>query len=231
MKQSVYDYSYELKQRRDTMVTRIVLITLCSLIFISLFFNYILCPVIVKSNSMTSDIANPSGIFVTSIYNHPKRGDVVLLKASEEKDLNFFQSILNHFVKFFTFQQYSPYNHNKKISETQSVRRLLALPGDTIYIKDYVLYIKPQGQDFFLTEFELSSKPYNIHIFSVPASWDNLGPYANMQEITLAEDEYFFLADNRIESIDSRLYGTKSKDFIRGKVVLEYFPFDKFRIF
>lgn len=105
------------------------------------------------------------------------------------------------------------------------------MPGDTLYIQDYIVYVKPQEQDFFLTEFELCKRPYNIHIYSIPAEWDGLGPFKDMEPITLGEDEYFVLADNRIEAVDSRLYGPVKQNRLKGKVLFEYFPFDKLRIF
>jgi len=44
----------------------------------------------------------------------------------------------------------------------------------------------------------------------------------------LDEDEYFILGDNRADSIDSRSYGAVGSDKIRGKVIFQLFPLNKF---
>lgn len=43
-------------------------------------------------------------------------------------------------------------------------------------------------------------------------------------EISLGEDEYFVLGDNRFHSLDSRKWGTLSHDYIIGRVILRAWP-------
>ena len=45
-----------------------------------------------------------------------------------------------------------------------------------------------------------------------------------MEAVTLGENEYFVLGDNRSSSNDSHLVGTLSRDQIRGHVRLVVFP-------
>ena len=52
-----------------------------------------------------------------------------------------------------------------------------------------------------------------------------------MPNTILKADQYFVLADNRIEGADSRVWGSISSSRIKGRAVLEYFPFSKFNIF
>ena len=112
-----------------------------------------------------------------------------------------------------------------------SIRRVVALPGDSYYMKDYVLYVKPAGENYYLTEFELASKPYNIRIYSVPVEWDGMGCSGFMSESKLEAGEYFVLADNRIEGLDSRVYGAVRSDRIKGRVLFQIFPFNKMKLF
>ena len=46
--------------------------------------------------------------------------------------------------------------------------------------------------------------------------------------IVLGENEYFVLADNRVSSVDSRIYGTVDVSELKGKAVLRFFPFNSF---
>ena len=46
----------------------------------------------------------------------------------------------------------------------------------------------------------------------------------------MGEGEVFVLGDNRYNSTDSRHVGTINVDSITGKVILRFYPFDKFGI-
>ena len=98
------------------------------------------------------------------------------------------------------------------------------MPGDTIYLDNYLLYIKPKNENHFLTEFELTQTKYDITVANAPVQWDkDLGAKGKMQEIVLGEDEYFVLCDNRLESSDSRTWGVVRQSTFKGKVLLVYF--------
>ena len=51
--------------------------------------------------------------------------------------------------------------------------------------------------------------------------------YTNDFEITLGENEYFCLGDNRPVSKDSRYYGTFSKEEIKSTHFFVYYPFNR----
>ncbi|MBR1615783.1 MAG: signal peptidase I, partial [Treponema sp.] len=96
----------------------------------------------------------------------------------------------------------------------------------------YVVYIKPKNESHFLTEFELIDKKYDVEIFTAPTGWDiNLGAKSGTKPIVLGEGQYYLLGDNRMECIDSRLWGPVKKNAIKGRVVLQYFPFNKIKVF
>ena len=231
MKHSVYDYSYEMRQLRNKRISFFLTLVVSIILFLTLFLNLVLFPVWVRSESMDPDIPKNSAVFVAPLLRTPKRGDVVYLSRLDDEKLSVPKSVINRISEFFTFQQFYPFGYTQRITGKPSLRRVVGLPGDTIYMKDYVLYVKPADQSLFLTEFEMAESSYNVHIYSVPVEWDNMGAAGNMSEYTLGEEEYFVLADNRTESSDSRLWGCISPQRIKGKAVLEYFPFNKIRIF
>ena len=231
MKQNVYDYSFELRRKRSRSISFVVTLLLSVILLMVLLINFVIFSVHVNSDSMETDIAKGSAVFVTPLVRTPKRGDVVYISRLDNYSPLKLESIMNSFVQFFTAQKYYPFGYTNAMTGKPMLRRVLGLPGDTIYMKDYVLYISPAGQDKVLTEFELWTKPYNIHIYSIPAEWNGMGACGDMEKITLNEGEYFVLADNRIEGTDSRVWGTIPASKIKGKVIFEYFPFNHLHLF
>ncbi len=230
-KQSVYDYSFEMKMARNRHLSITFGLIISIVFFITIFVNMILFPVFVRSDTMGDDIPKNSAVFVTPLVRTPGRGDVVFISRQDDEKIGFGKLVINKICEFFTFQQYCPFGHTSRMSGKPTLRRVIGLPGDTIYLKDYIAYVKPSDSDLFLTEFELSKDDYNAHIYSVPVEWDEIGSIGSCKQFTLKDGEYFVLADNRIESSDSRVWGPVQSSRIKGKVVLEYFPFQKFRFF
>lgn len=91
------------------------------------------------------------------------------------------------------------------------LKRVVAVPGDTVQIKDGRVYV---NGDELKEEIEA-------------ARIEDAGLAAN--EITLAEDEYFVLGDNRNNSEDSRFanIGNIKEAYIIGKAWLIITPRDK----
>lgn len=230
-KQNVYDYSFEMRRKRREAISKVFLLIVSVFFFLTLFLNLVLFPVHVKSDTMSTDIVDGSALFVSPLVRTPKRGDVFYITRMDGNKNSLVEMAINAVVSFFTLQKERPFGHENAISARPFIRRVLGLPGDTIYMKDFVLYIKPQGDKHFLSEFELARKPYNVQIYSIPAEWNNVGVNGDLPETTLGDDEYFLLADNRVQSMDSRAWGVVPKSRFGGKVLMEYFPFNKLHIF
>lgn len=85
------------------------------------------------------------------------------------------------------------------------IKRLIALPGETVQIKENAIYINDVKIDDYI----------NVQ----------MEEYGDLSEkITLQQNEYIFLGDNRNDSIDSRSFGVITKDKIVGKVILRFSP-------
>lgn len=231
MNKDLYELSYSAKKDFNKKVFHIVLFVVLIYLSINLILNFVVFPLRQKSVSMEPDIIENSCIFFTPLKGR-SRGDVVLLEPFTEEKLNFLSKMSDLFVRFFTAQQFSIYRDKKLMGDQFLIRRVIGMPGDTIYMRDHVLYIKPQGDKHFLTEFELIKKSYNINVLASPAGWDNLiGVTGSFEEIVLGENEYFVLGDNRNSCIDSRLWGVVSKSDIKATALFCYFPFSKLRLF
>ncbi len=232
MKRNTEVFSYQLKKEKHRKIGSFIVFLICLYIFVNIVISYFIFPVYQNSLSMIPDVPEKSVVMLSPIVNNYERGDVVLLKPRFSKESHFFTNQLDRLVRFFTAQQISIFEKTEQPASKAHLRRIVGMPGDTIYMRDYVLYIKPAGEKHFLTEFESVEKPYNVTFFVPPADWDTeIGVKGSFGEITLGSNQYFVLADNRKSSDDSRLWGAVNKEDINAKVLFCYFPFKNFRLF
>ncbi len=92
------------------------------------------------------------------------------------------------------------------------IKRIIGLPGENISIKDGEVYVKNREGEFALEE------PYIKYVKNESLN------------ITLSEEEFFVMGDNRLGSADSRLWGPLPKNLIVGRPVIQLFPFNKISI-
>jgi signal peptidase I len=84
------------------------------------------------------------------------------------------------------------------------VKRVVALAGDTVHIKDGKISVNGT----------LLKEPY-----LQPGTPTFAGPYLDEQELQCTTDQYFVLGDNRNNSVDSRAYGPIQRRAILGLIV------------
>lgn len=120
------------------------------------------------------------------------------------------------------------------VEDLKLVKRLIGLSGDTLEMRDAVLFLNGEAQD----------EPYVRHEFpdgdqydpwmawqvdhvldtvdrsSYSPTRDNWGP------LVVPDGEYFFLGDNRDSSLDSRYWGTLARWRMEGRAVVLYFSYD-----
>ena len=232
MNRQLYEYSYELRKQRKRKFLFFIVYFCLIYFLINLIFFFLFFPVRQLSTSMVPDFPENSVSFVTPINKALNRGDVVLLKNKVNEQKNVFEKIWHNVSLFFTAQQYDSYANKAYPDTNNQIRRVVGLPGDEIYMTDYVLYIKPSGEKHFLTEFELSKKAYNLTFVTPPAGWNgSVGVKGSFDPIILGNDQYFVLGDNRIAVSDSRLWGSISKKDIRGRILVKYFPLNSIKFY
>jgi signal peptidase I len=232
MNKDLLHYSYSMKIHTQKRILFAVIYIIFILGFTNLFISHVLFPVRQSSESMIPDIQENSFVMISPMLKKYNRGDIVLMNPRKKLQLTKAQRFINLVVGFFTAQQCSLYEKTNFPGTNCQLRRIVGLPGDRLYMRDYVLYVKPEGSKHYLTEFEIADNPYNVTFFTAPSEWDSyLGVKGSFDEIVLSENQYFVLGDNRKSSDDSRLYGPVISSDIKGKALLCYFPLNKFRFF
>ncbi|MFO7637439.1 MAG: signal peptidase I [Clostridia bacterium] len=161
-------------------------------------------PVIVDGSSMQTTLQHKDRVILNKItlaFNDIERGDIVVLEINAPE------------FRFFKFLNGS--DLAKKLlptfTEVDYIKRVVAIGGDVIDIKDNHLYINGTRQEEEYIKFPNSTR----------------GGATQMPH-TVPEDHYFVMGDNRTDSQDSRVFGSVPKDKIIGKTILRIWPLDKF---
>lgn len=97
------------------------------------------------------------------------------------------------------------------------IKRIIAIPGDTVYVSNNQLYVNDNIVNEDYLEEDILTEDFKFaNICNVDGCEDGVIP----------EDYYFVLGDNRVDSVDSRfkIIGLVKKENIIGKVVFRIFP-------
>ena len=89
------------------------------------------------------------------------------------------------------------------------IKRIIGLPGETVKVQDGKVTVLKNEKEVVLNE--SGYLPLNLQ---TPGD----------SGVTLEENEYFIMGDNRAFSSDSRQWGVLSKNLIVGRVLLRLFP-------
>jgi signal peptidase I len=114
------------------------------------------------------------------------------------------------------------------------VKRLIGMPGDTLAMREGILYLDGQPQDEpyvrhtfpggdtgnYWMEWQRQFLVDTVTIDQYHPTRDNWGP------IVVPAERYFVLGDNRDESLDSRYWGYIQPHQITGRATLLYFSYN-----
>ena len=156
----------------------------------------------VAGSSMAPNLDGGSGRIIDSLL----RGDRLFVPKYETwlRRANILGDYSRGDVIIFREPADSPYVGSRR---DFLVKRLIGLPGDNVRIESGNVFVNGAELDqSFITD-----------------NGGNLG-VSNLAEITVPENEYFVLGDNRNNSVDSRIYGTIPFMSVAGKATSVIWP-------
>lgn len=116
-------------------------------------------------------------------------------------------------------------------ADKRMIKRLIGLPGDTVEVRDNRLFINNEAAEYTnlrdktlepMRDVDKETGIYALEKLSdaephvVQVKPGEYNPLQNFQKITIPDDHYFFMGDNRDNSADSRYYGLIPRSEIRG---------------
>ncbi len=166
----------------------------------------------IPSASMKPTLVEGDRVFVERVsrfFKTPSRGDVMVFYPPQENLKNDPFSVFARLTGFFC-------------KDIAYIKRVIALPGDKFEIVRH-----DDGSTDVLINDKVLNEPYLMDKYDYPVCTKDMfcGP------MTLGEDEYFMMGDNRGHSADSRYWGVLKKDRFIGRAKLLFWPFTHFYYF
>ncbi len=155
-------------------------------------------------------IAVVASFFIVTVFYQPVRVEGTSMQPElSDQDRLFIDKF------FFRFEKISRGDvvvfHYPRDPEKSYIKRVIALPGDSIFIDHGRVWINGEPRD----------ESY------VPRRYrDN----RSMAEMTVPSGEYFVMGDHRSISSDSRDFGPVERNLIYGKATFIYWPADNMGI-
>ncbi len=165
----------------------------------------------VDGNSMFPTLYNNDRIIITKLGYKPEQKDIVILDSNYKKRELYYDALedsgkeFNAVTKFIDYQFNLPENLKKKYY----VKRIIALPGQTVDIIDGKVYVDGEKLN---EEYYQGETPITDISVEYP--------------VTIDEDHVFVMGDNRPHSSDSRVssLGQVPFDAILGKAQIRIWP-------
>ena len=132
-------------------------------------------------------------------YSEPKRGQVIVFRFPDNRDVFFVKRLIGLPGDEITVQ-------NGQISVNGKPWALTALEEDQFEDEDFFNYYFEQGPGM---------KPHRIRLFT---KYEHIGP--EERKITVPPHSYFVMGDNRDQSHDSRFWGFVDENLLVGQAAL-----------
>lgn len=154
---------------------------------------------VVDGDSMLGTLHDGENLLISDLFYTPERGDVIVV------------------------------DDHSTLLKKPIIKRVIAVGGDVVRITRHGVFVngEPLVEDYVFTD----EADYTYEVYPSAALMENdtlvveAGEY---YELTVPEGELFVMGDHRNKSTDSREIGTVDEDAVLGRVILRFYPFDKF---
>lgn len=178
-------------------------------------------PTVVQHESMYPTLKPDERLILnrlTRTFNKmPERGDIITFEAPTILSVSEDSADLNNPVAVYSneptgiFKKFTYYV--LEWGKTSYIKRVIALPGEHVEIKNGGVYINGE---------ELDESAY----LDESVITDSMGGV--FTDFVVPEGYVFAMGDNRTKSVDCRRFGCIPLDKIEGKVVIRFWPLNKF---
>lgn len=181
---------------------------------------YVGTPTIVKQTSMFPTFNPNDRLILNRLYRtcktEPERGDIITFEAPSVNYTNGEKADLENPVAIYKkipMGIVSKFFYNVvEVGKTSYIKRVIALPGEHIQIKDGKVYINGEElEEYYLSEDIITESEGGQFV-----------------DLVVPEGTVFAMGDNRSHSADSRRFGCIPYEKIEGKVVFRFWPFKVF---
>ncbi len=231
-----YSYSAQRQERRSALLVFFFIVLFAAVFW--LFHTFLFTMYRVGSPTMEPNLSDGDRVIATPLYKTSDsrggrnplltpvtRGDLAVIGPEHPESSSLFRSAINSVISFVTLQKMRPLSDSRSLVSKPVIRRIVGMPGDTIYLEKSVLRVKTPESSHFLTEFEIINGEYDINMDILPDGWTADLPFSDATaELTLGQNEYFVLCDNRQTASDSRIWGPVPGSRIQAKAFFRYWP-------
>ena len=177
-------------------------------------------PTIVKHPSMYPTLKENQRLWLNrwdrTLKKMPQRGDIITFEAPSEMYLTESQIEANDVTAKYEYEPKSVVGkfvyYVLEISKTSYIKRVIALPGEHVEIKDGKVYIN--GEEF-------------KEDYLQPGVVTDLSK-GELSDFVVPENCVFAMGDNRSQSTDCRAFGCIPLEKIESKVFIRFWPLKLF---
>lgn len=182
---------------------------------------YIITPTVVKKSSMYPTLMENQRLLLSRIIRTtkeiPNRGDIITFEKpskisytadeiDKENPIAKYEYIPSNFIKKFSY-------YILEIGKESYIKRVIALPGEHVVIKDGKVFINNKELDEKYLQEDVKTE---------------INQNTGFDDFIVPENCIFAMGDNRAGSMDCRDFGCIPLEKIEGTVWIRIFPFNKF---
>lgn len=210
-----------MEEKADSKIKDILEWAYCIIIAVVLallFRYYIGTPTIVKQPSMYNTLEEGQRLILSrwtrTVKGTYKRGDIITFEAPSQTQMSTFDVDMNNPVAIYDYKPkgiFAKFSYYVlEFNKTSYIKRVIGVAGDHIKIESGKVYLNGQelNEPYLRDEIKTEQKVFT--------------------DIIVPENCVFVMGDNRPQSMDSRSFGCIPLEKVESKVVIRFWPLNKF---